>query len=77
MLEFPTPTLPSIPEVYAHACNKSTVTDYCRIAQVILSLPLLQGIDADFDLGIKQGGNGQSDGPRTRSILYTDNTLWH
>ena len=29
------------------------------------------------DLGIEQGNSDQSDGPRTRFVLYTDSRLWH
>ena len=76
-MEYATPTSPSIPKVEAHAYNESTMSDYCRFAQVVLSLPPMQGVDTNFDLGIEQVNSGQSDGLRTRFVLYTDNTLWH
>jgi len=68
---------PSIPKVDAHASNESTVRDYCRFAQVVLSLPPTEGFDADFDPGIEQGDSGQSDRPCTWFVLYADNALWH
>jgi len=76
MVEFATPTPPSIPEIEAHASNESTMNDHYRFAQVVLSLPYRQGVDADFDLGVEQGDSDQFDGPHTRFVLYADSTLW-
>ena len=75
-MEFAAPTLRSIPKVKAHASNESTISDYCMFAQVVLSLPRMEGVDIDFDLGIEQGDSDQFDGLHTPFILYTDNTLW-
>jgi len=68
---------PSIPKVEAHASKESTMSDYYMFAQAVLSLPPVEGFDIDFDLGVEQGDNGQSDGPHTPFVLYTDNALWH
>jgi len=38
-VEFAAPMPPSILEVEAHASNESTMSDYCRFAQAVLSLP--------------------------------------
>ena len=52
------------------------MSDYCKFAQVVLSLPHMERVDVDFDLGIEQDDSGRSDGPRTRLVLQTDNMLW-
>ena len=52
---------PSIPNVETYASNESSRSDYCRFAQVVLSLPLMDGVDLDFDLGIEYDDNGSSD----------------
>jgi len=36
----------------------------------------MEGVDVDFNLGIEHDDSGQSDGPRTRFVLYTANMLW-
>jgi len=53
------------------------MSDYCRFAQVVLSLPPMEGVDLDFNLGIEHDDSGPSNGARYRFILYADNTLWH
>ena len=55
---------PSIPKVKAYASNESPMSEYCRFAQVVLSLPPLEGVDLDFDLGIEHDDSGQFDRPR-------------
>ena len=45
----------NMPKVEAHASNESAISNYCRFAQVVLSLLPMEGFDADFDLGVKQG----------------------
>ena len=52
-MEFVAPMLPSIPKFEAHASNESSMSDYCRFAQVVLSLPPMQGFDVDFNLGVE------------------------
>jgi len=52
-VEFATPTPPSIPEVEAYASNESSMSDYCRFAQLVRSLPRMEGVDLDFDIGIE------------------------
>jgi len=39
-VEFAAPMPPSILEVEAHASNESTMSDYCRFAQVVLLAPI-------------------------------------
>ena len=57
-LEFAAPTPPSITKVKAYASNESSMSNYCRFAQVVLSLPLMEGVDLDFDLGIEHDYSG-------------------
>ena len=52
------------------------MSNYCRFAQVVLSLPLMKGVDLDFDLGIEYDDSGSFDGASYRFVLYTDGTLW-
>ena len=61
-VEFPTPTPPSIPEIEAYAYNESSISDYCSFPQVVLSLPPIEGVDLDFDFGIKYKDSGPSNG---------------
>jgi len=63
-VEFPTPTPPSIPEIEAYAYNESSISDYCRFPQVVLSLPPIEGVHLEFDLGIEYDVNGPFDGTR-------------
>ena len=63
-VEFATPTPPSIAKVGAHASNESLMCDYCTFVQVVLSLPHIEGVDLDFDLGTEHDDNGSSDEPR-------------
>ena len=37
---------PNIPKVEAHISNESSMSDYCKFAQAILSLPPMEGFDA-------------------------------
>jgi len=67
-VEFVAPTPPSTPEIEAHASNESTMSDYYKFAQVVLSLPAMQGVDAGFDLGIEQGDSSQSGEPCTQFV---------
>jgi len=62
--------MPSIPKFEAHASNESAMSDYCRFAQDVLSLPPMEGFDTDFDLGIEQGDSSQSNGLHKRFVLY-------
>jgi len=54
-VEFATPMLPDIPNIEAHASNEYAMSDYCTFAQAVLSLPPMEGFDADFDLGVELG----------------------
>ena len=49
-VEFAAPLPPSIPKAEVHTSNESAMSDYCRFALVVLSLPHMEGFDVDFDL---------------------------
>jgi len=66
---------PSISKVEAHASNESTMSDYYRFSQAILSLPPMEGFDTEFNLGVEQGDMSQSGGPHTQFILYADSAI--
>ena len=53
--EFSAPIPPSIIEERSSAFNECSLSAYCRCAQSLKSLPLIEGIDFDFDLGIEIG----------------------
>jgi len=76
-VKFAAPVSPGIPKVQVHASNESTMSDYCRFARALLSLPPIEGSDAEFDLGVKQGDSSQFDGLRKRFVLYNESVLWH
>jgi len=66
------------PRVEAHASNDSTMSEYCRFAQSVLSLAPMEGFDADFDLGIEQRNGGSLMGyvhdlSRTLTVHYAIN----
>jgi len=42
---------------------------------VVLSLPFMEGVDVDFDMGIEYNDSGQSNGPSPWFVLYNDNML--
>ena len=54
-VEFAAPTPPNMANVDVHASNEFALSNYCRFAQAIHSLPPMKGFNADFDLGVKQG----------------------
>jgi len=54
--------LPNKVEIEASVSNESLMSDYCRFAQTVLSMPLVVGFDADFDVGVKQVDDSPSDG---------------
>ena len=53
-MEFAAPIPPNTPEVEVPIPNKSSMSDYYRFAQVALSMPPMEGFDADFDLWVEQ-----------------------
>ena len=63
-MEFSAPMPPSMPEVEAPISNDSLISKYCRFAQVVHSMPLLEGFDADFDVRVEQVDVSPSDRPR-------------
>jgi len=52
------------------------MSDYCSSAQVVLSLPPMEGVDLDFDLGIENEDSDPPDGAWYRFVLYANSTLW-
>ena len=40
-------------------------------------MALIEGFDADFDLGVEQVDSDLPDRARVRFVLYADNALWH
>ena len=66
----------SIPEVETYASSESFMSYYCRFAQVVFSLPHMEGVDLDFDLGIEYDDSGPSDKAHYRFVLYADGMLW-
>ena len=68
---------PNTPKVEVPVLDESSISDYCRFAQVVLSMPPMEGFDADFDLGVEQVNSNPPDRPRVRFVLYADNLLWH
>ena len=63
-VEFAAPIPPNMPKVDALASNESSISNYCRFTHAILSLPLMEGFDANFDLGVEQIDSSPSDRPR-------------
>ena len=68
---------PNEPLVGAHFSNDSLMSEYCRFAQVVHSMPPLEGFDVDFDVGVEQVDGSPSDGQRERFVLHVDGALWH
>jgi len=67
-VEFAAPIPPNKPEVEAPIFNESSMSDYCRFAQAILSMPSMEGFDADFDVGVERIDDSPSDGPQERFV---------
>ena len=76
-MEFAAPMPPNKPDVEAPASNESSMSDYYRFAQTVLSMPPVEGFDADFDEGVERVDDNPSDGPQERFVLYADSALWH
>jgi len=70
-VEFSTPMPPNKLEVEAPISNDSSLSEYCRFARVLHSMPPLEGFDANFDIRVDQVDVRPSDGPRERFVLYT------
>jgi len=52
-VEFSASMPPNKPEVEAPISNDSSMSDSCRFAQVVHSMPPMEGFDADFDVGVE------------------------
>ena len=63
-MEFTAPMPPNKPEVEALVSNESSMSNYCRFAQIVLSMPPVEGFDADFDVGVERVDDSPSNGPQ-------------
>jgi len=52
-VEFAAPILPDITEDRPSAFNEGSLNAYCRFAQLLRSLPPVEEVDLDFNLGIE------------------------
>ena len=68
-MDFASSTPPSIPEFKAYTSNESFMSGYYMFAQLVLSLPLMEGVDLDFYMRIKYDNNDLSDGARYQFAL--------
>jgi len=68
---------PNMPKVETYVSNESSMSNYCRFAQTVLSLPPIEGFDADFDLGLEQIDSSPCDWLQVCFVLYVDNALRH
>ena len=66
----------SKPKVEALISNDFSISEYCRFARIVLSVPPLEGFNADFDAGFEQVDVSSSDGPREQLVVYVDSALW-
>jgi len=53
MMEFAAPMPPNTHKVKAYASKESTISDYYRFGQAVLSLPPMEGVNVDFDWAIE------------------------
>ena len=74
-VEFNKHAPPSIVEDEPYGTNGNSVSDYCRLVQVVQSMPPIDDIRCDFDLGIKLS-SGPYNGSHYKLILYTDHIKW-
>jgi len=70
MIEFSAPMPPSKLEVEAPVSNDSLISECCRFARVVHSVPLLEGFDAEFDVRVKQVNVTPSTGQES-NLSYT------
>ena len=76
MMEFFAHMRPNKPEVEAPISSDHSISEYCRVAQIVHSMPSLEGFDADFDVGAKQVDVSPTDGPREQFFWYANSALW-
>ena len=53
------------------------MSNYYRFAQAILSLPHMERLNADFDMGVEQIDSSLSDRLHMQYVFYPDSGLWH
>ena len=66
-MEFTAPMAPNMPEVEVPVPNESSMSNYCRFAQAVLSGPPMEVFDGDVD---------PLDRVQVRFILYVESALW-
>jgi len=74
-VEFSAPTPPSMIEDETNVTNEVSMSDYCKFAQIVQSMPQIGDIEHDFDLGVELR-SGSSDGAQYKFILYMDRVKW-
>ena len=70
-IEFNVSMPPSILNEETYATNEVSMSDYCRFAQVMQSMPAIDNMECDFDIGVKLT-SGPSDRARYNFIWYTN-----
>jgi len=73
--EFAAPIPPSITKDGPSSFNESSLSAYCMFAQLLTSLPPIERVDLDFDLGI-ESSSGLSNGAHSWIVLYADPAIW-
>ena len=71
-MEFSAPTPPNKLKVKAPASNDSSMSEYCRFAHIVHSMPPLEDFDANFDVGVEQVDGSPYDRQIERLVLYAD-----
>jgi len=75
-VEFATPMPPNKTEIKAPVSSESSMSNCCRFAQTVLSMPPMEGFDVDFNVGVEWVNDSPSDGPQKRFVLYANSVLW-
>jgi len=69
------PMPPSMIEDETYATNDVSMSDYCKLAKIMQSMPQIDDNKHDFDLGVELR-SGPSSGAQYEFILYTDRVKW-
>jgi len=64
------------PRLRIPVLNESSMGDYCRFVQVVLSMPPMDEFDVDFYLGVEQVDGDLPDKVRVRFVLEAYSALW-
>ena len=65
----------SIVEDETYATNEVSMSNYCRFAQVAQSVPRVDDIEYEFDLGVELRSD-MSNGAHYKFIMYKDQVKW-